>query len=83
MKIGNAFHPRDIQLADWHEFVKQIGGSEKAVISPLREMAEAIPTAARIVANELETRYGKCAIYSTIVEKIVNRAAAIIRSTDE
>ena len=83
MKIGSAFHPRDIRREDWQEFVKQIGGSIKAVISPLRKVAEALPGTARTVAREMENRYGENGIYSAIIEKISERAAATLRCTSD
>ncbi len=81
MKIGNAFHPRDIRREDWQEFARQIGGSENAVIKPLRKMAGSLPTVATKLTKELENRYGQNSIYSAIVDKISERAATILRCT--
>ncbi len=81
MKIGSAVHPRDIRYEDWQEFAGQIGGSGKAVFTPLRKMAETLPGTATRVARRMANRYGENSIYAEIVEKISERAAATLRCT--
>lgn len=80
MKVGSAFHPRDIRYEEWQQFSKEIGSSANAIIKPLRQMAKILPEAATKQAQQMSDQYGRCDIYTAITESIDIRAAAILRS---
>ncbi len=79
MKIGAAFHPRDIGRKDWQVLAKQIGSSEKIIVEPLKQMAETLPEIAAVQAKQMVDQYGQNDIYPSILEKITQRTSATLR----
>ena len=80
MKIGSAFHPRDININEWQQFSKQIGSNINVVIKPLRQMAETLPKIAVEQTQQMTEQYGSCDIYATITDVISKRATIILRT---
>ena len=73
MTVGENADPGNIRGRDWRRLGESVEVNPAFVVEIVRELAEAMPERARVVATELRERYGSFQVAETILRQLHKR----------